>query len=300
MKKLHITIGIPAYNEEQHIASIVSALLAQTRDRYFLDKIIVVSDGSSDKTVEKVKGLKQPLVEVVDSRNRMGKPARMNQIFSMTKSEVVVILDADLIIKSNNSIDELVCPFGNTGGVELVSGYAYPLQVKTFAQKIAMAGLDMWETAKQNTPGSEMYYCGGPVRAFGRKLYSKIIFPNSSADDVYPYLFAMQMGYGFCYTNKTDICYRLPTTLGDYIKQTTRFIKSPEIQEQNFGREVTNKHFVIGTREKMLTVIGGMGTNPFWTLMYLFVVGYIRFLEKFNRKEDKAAWDSVLSTKRNQ
>ena len=48
---MKITIGIPAYNEEKNIASVITKLKKIT------DSIIVCDDGSSDLTVEIARGL---------------------------------------------------------------------------------------------------------------------------------------------------------------------------------------------------------------------------------------------------
>ena len=50
-KKLTVTIGIPAYNEEANVRNLLVSLLAQKETNFKLQEIIVVSDGSTDKTV---------------------------------------------------------------------------------------------------------------------------------------------------------------------------------------------------------------------------------------------------------
>ena len=54
MKKLRISIGIPAYNEGGNIARLLRSVLGQKK-RELIDEIIVISDGSSDNTVSEVK-----------------------------------------------------------------------------------------------------------------------------------------------------------------------------------------------------------------------------------------------------
>lgn len=69
-----ISIVIPAYNEESHIGQVISELPA------FLDKIILINDGSSDRTVNEMKkaiigkegeGVKISEIEVLDDETRL-------------------------------------------------------------------------------------------------------------------------------------------------------------------------------------------------------------------------------------
>ena len=50
VKKQTVTIGIPAYNEEQNIGVLLSKLLAQKQIHYKLKEILIYLDGSIDHT----------------------------------------------------------------------------------------------------------------------------------------------------------------------------------------------------------------------------------------------------------
>ena len=58
-KKLTVTIGIPAYNEEKNIGRLLRALLRQKTNGLSIKKIIVISDASTDKTSQIVRGFKE-------------------------------------------------------------------------------------------------------------------------------------------------------------------------------------------------------------------------------------------------
>ena len=86
---LKITIGIPAYNEEKNIASIITGLKKIT------DSIIVCDDGSSDMTSEISKNLG---VVVISHKKNMGYGAAINSIFQKSKemnADLLVTFDAD-------------------------------------------------------------------------------------------------------------------------------------------------------------------------------------------------------------
>jgi len=86
---LKITIGIPAYNEEKNIASIITKLKKIT------DSIIVCDDGSSDMTAEISKNLG---ATVISHKKNMGYGVAINSIFQKSKElnvDLLVTFDAD-------------------------------------------------------------------------------------------------------------------------------------------------------------------------------------------------------------
>ena len=86
---MKITIGIPAYNEEKNIASIITKLKKIT------DSIIVCDDGSSDMTSDISKNLG---AIVITHKKNMGYGVAINSIFQKAKevnSDLLVTFDAD-------------------------------------------------------------------------------------------------------------------------------------------------------------------------------------------------------------
>ena len=86
---MKITIGIPAYNEEKNIASIITKLKKIT------DSIIVCDDGSSDMTTEISKNLG---AIVISHEKNMGYGVAINSIFQKSKEmnvDLLVTFDAD-------------------------------------------------------------------------------------------------------------------------------------------------------------------------------------------------------------
>ena len=52
---MDISVGIMAFNEEKNIGRLLKAILSQKLNQIKITEIIVVSDGSTDKTDEIVK-----------------------------------------------------------------------------------------------------------------------------------------------------------------------------------------------------------------------------------------------------
>src|SRR6202022_3455767 len=94
-----VTVLIPAHNEESVIVqTITSVLLSDLQDL----RIIVVDDGSTDKTGELLDAnfSHEPRVLIIHQVNR-GKAAALSHAMSLADTEIVVTIDADTEIESD-------------------------------------------------------------------------------------------------------------------------------------------------------------------------------------------------------
>lgn len=98
---------IPAKDEEQRIGSVLKAAIASK----LATEIIVVSDGSTDRTAEVA--AKFPNVSVVRLPVNVGKGAAMARGVAATDAEIVTFVDADLQGLTGNHIDQIIDPVLN-------------------------------------------------------------------------------------------------------------------------------------------------------------------------------------------
>lgn len=103
-KSRSVAVIIPAKDEEQRIGSVIRAALASK----LATEVIVVSDGSTDRTAEVA--AKVPGVTVVRLPVNQGKGAAMAKGVQKTKADVVVFVDADLQGLTGDHIDQIVAP----------------------------------------------------------------------------------------------------------------------------------------------------------------------------------------------
>ncbi len=100
-----ISAIIPVYNEEETVANVLSRLLSFKT----VCEIVCVNDGSTDKSLEILKGFGDKIKLVNLSKNH-GKGAAMAVGAKTSKGEIIVFLDADLIDLTEDHIKSLTEP----------------------------------------------------------------------------------------------------------------------------------------------------------------------------------------------
>jgi glycosyltransferase involved in cell wall biosynthesis len=103
MEKIKVAAIVPAYNEERTIGNVLKTLKLAKE----IDEIIVVSDGSTDKTAQISKSFE---VKVLEGPEREGKGRAMRKGVESTDANVIAFFDADLIGLSPEHITQLVQP----------------------------------------------------------------------------------------------------------------------------------------------------------------------------------------------
>lgn len=117
-----VSILIPAYNSEEWIALTLQSAVAQTCPR---KEIIVIDDGSSDRTAEIARRFASREVSVV-STGREGAVAARNRAFRLSQGDYIQWLDADDLL-GPCKIERQLAALRETDGkrVLLSSAWAY-------------------------------------------------------------------------------------------------------------------------------------------------------------------------------
>jgi len=104
-QKPYLSIIIPAYNEEKRLPETLVKIDKYLRKQNYNYEIIVVNDGSTDKTAEVVKNLKFKIanLELVDNKMNHGKGYVVRQGMLEAKGEYRLFSDAD----NSTSIDQI-------------------------------------------------------------------------------------------------------------------------------------------------------------------------------------------------
>lgn len=289
-----VTVGIPAYNEEAGIALLLQDVLNQKMQYHILEKILIVSDGSSDGTVEKVKSFQDARIVMIDSTDRKGKSLRMNEIFEMSTSDIVIILDADCRLYPGG-LQHVLDGFDDPS-VGLVSGVGIPEDSEKYIQHVSRIGYDMWAYCKKQPGVSDLYWCDGTIRGFHKRFYTKLRLPVVSAEEAYSYIACIEHGYSFRVAHQAKSYHVSPATLKDLLSQTRRYIRSQNIQNKYFDENVVSQLYNIGFKIKLAAFFKYVFQKPIEMAVFLLIVMYARFLNLFESHES-GLWTILDSTK---
>jgi Glycosyl transferase family 2 len=101
---MKLTCVIPAFNEEARIGAVLQAVLGHP----LIDEVLVVDDGSRDGTSAVVRIY--PQARLITLAQNGGKTAALARGFAETRSEVILLIDADLLGLSPAHLTALITP----------------------------------------------------------------------------------------------------------------------------------------------------------------------------------------------
>lgn len=149
----HVSVSLPVYNEEDQIAGALDHLLAAD---YPSDRlhIVVVSDASSDRTDEIVRGYADRGVELLRLEERSGKTGAENLAARHLKGDIVVNTDASIRVLPG-SIKSLVRALGDEA-VGVASGRDVSVGDSEDATRGegGYVGYEMWVRSLESATGS--------------------------------------------------------------------------------------------------------------------------------------------------
>lgn len=139
---MNLSIVVPLFNEDEslpELAAWIHRVCTEKFDSAFLYEIVMVDDGSTDRSWDVIQQLstENHTVRGIRFRRNYGKSAALHEGFKATKGKVVITMDADL----QDSPDEIPDLYKMivTDGYDLVSGWKskrYDPLSKTIPTKI--------------------------------------------------------------------------------------------------------------------------------------------------------------------
>ncbi len=123
-------VVIPAYNEEENIGLVLTALSRQTLQP---DRIWLIDDGSTDRTVAYARDFataNNVAIEIIPRQKSIGKTPTLKRQARESTADVEFILDADTILESPNYIERTVEELYKAVGIACACGTILPTRAK--------------------------------------------------------------------------------------------------------------------------------------------------------------------------
>lgn len=98
-----VSVIIPAHNEEMTIGGVVASVIHHPE----ISEVIVVDDGSIDDTSVKAKQAGANVIRLSENR---GKGNAMNEGVLISKDDIILFLDADVVGMDHNNISKIINP----------------------------------------------------------------------------------------------------------------------------------------------------------------------------------------------
>ena len=241
--KLTVTVGVSAYNEAQNIEAFLKSVLAQKEGGFYIEKIVLISDGSTDNTVEIAKSIKNHKIIVKHFKERLGKSSRLNQLYSSLSSDILVQSDADVIFSHPYVIRDIITPIAKNKKVWMSGGNPQPFPSRTFTEKAVNSTFEIYAKFRKSIRGGDnVFSADGRLLAYKKELVKKIVIPNDMiANDAFTYYCCLTFGYKYKYIESAIVFYRSPQTLMDHVRQNTRFRAAPLRLSRYFGKEIIKR-----------------------------------------------------------
>lgn len=266
-----VTIGIPAFNEENDIQKLLLSVLSQKNNNFILKDIIVVSDGSTDKTIEKIKNIRSKKIKIIQNNIRRGQIYCQNYIFSKANTDVVIIIEADTNPDSKYFITNLLKPIISDKKIGLVQGLMKPYPPTKLIDKILYSQFLVYTDSLVKDRVRNTIPSGRGGRAFTKLVYKKLRWPPSVPEDDYAYLWCVSKNIKTVLESKAICRFRLPKTLSDYLKETKKNKLANDKIMKLFPKDIIEKNFSIGLDEKLNNFFILLMKNPILCILYFFL-----------------------------
>lgn len=289
---MHVDVGITVYNEEKNITKLLESLSNQKSEDIVIDKIIVVSSGSTDTTDELVSDYreKDDRVYLLTQDKRVGKPSAINEFLKKSAKEVVVISSGDIIF-DERAIEKLSLPFYDKM-IGMTSVFPVPVNKNGgFMDFVATMHWKMHNTLNRH----------GESIAFRKKLVG-FLPPSVVADEAYVEAVIQRKKMKVVHVRDAVVFNKGPETLCEFLKQIKRHFLGHLQLEFEFHYSVSSmtKNGISNIlRELIVVSIADPGKVPY-CFGYLSLEFLGRILGTFSLifgKKNPVLWEIARSTK---
>ncbi len=288
---MNVSLGIMAFNEEKNIGRLLKAILSQNLKKIKIKEVVVVSDGSTDKTNKIIRSFmkKNKIIKLITENKRNGKVLAINQFIKVARSKILVLESADTLPK-RDCIEKLCLPL-LIKNVGICASHPIPINNKNCFMGFTINLL--WGLHHKISLKSPKF---GELIAF--KNIIKVI-PNTAVDEEHIAMLIQKKGFIRRYIPDAIVSNKGPTTIKDFLLQRRRiYCGHLELKKKtNYNASTLNnfevfKNLIINIYVKPKYLI--------WTFGAVMLEAYARLLGTidFYSRRNHIVWKIAESTKR--
>ncbi len=223
-KYLSISFLVPAYNEEETIEDTIKSLVNLDYPQN-KKEIIIINDGSIDKTLEIAKKLerKYSIVRVLNKKNS-GKANSLNEAIKIAKGELIAVTDADSYPRKD-SLKKMVGHFEEEG-VAAVTSRVLVKNKKNYLERFQILDYSIiaW-TRKLLDFVNSVYVTNGPLSIYKKSVIKKVggFDPKNLTEDIEVTWHVLSEGYKTRMSYSAVVYTTVPDKLKTWINQRVRW-----------------------------------------------------------------------------
>jgi len=225
--KPKVSICIPVWNKENTVVKVIKNVLNLNYDNL---EVIVVNDGSTDKSLEKIKKFikkEKPknLILINRKKNSGGfKSVPLNDALKVAKGEIFGFIDADTFIAKRDALSNIIGYF-NDENVAAVVPSQRVLKPKNLLQRLQRIEYIIAALSRKTLTFLNSLYLTPGCAFFRRDLLLKLggFDEKNRAEDLEMGLRLQKHGYNVQSTLNGFVYTIVPSTLKDLIRQRIRW-----------------------------------------------------------------------------
>lgn len=297
-----VTIAVSAYNEQANIAHFLRSVLNQKTSGYVLQEIIVVSDGSEDRTVQIVQKMQRDnqLIRLVVLAERLGKSTHLNRIYKELSSDILVQSDADVRLAHPRVIYDIIQPLLRDDRVGMCGGNPIPAAGRSFWEKMNWVAFEPYLYFRSRVRGGDNAFSAvGQLLAFRKDCVQSITIPaDMVTNDLFAYFYSLNAGWKYRYVARAEVLFQAPRKLTDIIRQNTRFHTGHQRMYDYFPEKLVHHELSVPLGDYIRAILKQVVKYPVHSLSYYVVNAYCRILSRIAGNKLNAKWPIATTTKK--
>lgn len=292
---LTFTVAIPTYYGGFGLLKTAKSILESKNVGKF--RFIVSVDGNPLQREVKNQ-LKKLGVEVIENKKRGGQVVRIKQNISLTKTEIVILTQDDVVF-DKYAIADILNAFKENPKATMVGAKILPIPVKTFFEKIIETGIKVnYLTGKNWENGDNYLLASGRCLAFRTTQAKKLNIPNEVINsDAFLYFENKRKNGRFLAIDNAIVYNKSPQNLKEHLKQSKKFQYSQEELSKYLKIDLAKEYSV--SKSLMAKVyLSEFIKNPIYTALYILIFIYTRIIGKNMYSGATRFWSTDISTKK--